>query len=147
MRMRLDAINNSWNQWVLNYNQQTQKSFLSSLGLKDIDWSNISLLFFITGSLIIGAIALPLMLNRPSISATDRVYLSFCKKMAKKAAPRELDEGPYAYLQRLKNTLPAKDIPAVEKFLRAYINVKYGSNTSPENHLIRQLKTLSAACR
>lgn len=27
MRMRLDAINNSWNQWVLNYNQQTQKKF------------------------------------------------------------------------------------------------------------------------
>jgi transglutaminase-like putative cysteine protease len=93
MRMRLDAINNSWNQWVLNYNQQTQKNFLSSLGFKDIDWSRISLLFFITGSLIIGAIALPLMLNRPSIPAMDRVYLAFCKKMAKKTPPRAVDEG------------------------------------------------------
>lgn len=147
MRMRLDAINNSWNQWVLNYNQQTQKTFLSSIGFKDIDWSRISLLFFITGSLIIGAIALPLMLNRPSIPAMDRVYLAFCKKMAKKTPPRAVDEGPYAYLHRLKKTLPAKDIPPVEKFLRTYINAKYGQTTAPESQRIRQLKILLAACR
>lgn len=147
MRMRLDAINNSWNQWVLNYNQQTQKNFLSSLGFKDVDWSRISLLFFITGSLIIGAIALPLMLNRPSLSAIDRIYSAFCRKMAKKASPRAVDEGPYAYLQRLKNTLPAKDIPAAEQFLHAYINVKYGSDSSSESQRIRRMKTLLVACR
>jgi hypothetical protein len=86
--MRLDAINNSWNQWVLNYNQQTQKNFLSSLGFKDIDWSRISLLFFITGSLIIGAIALPLMLNRPSIPAMDRDNSVLQKNGKENTAPR-----------------------------------------------------------
>ena len=38
MRFQWEAINNSWNQWVLNYTPDEQKNLLRSLGFGNIDW-------------------------------------------------------------------------------------------------------------
>jgi len=147
MRMQWSAVNNSWNQWVLNYNQSKQISLLNSLGFKKIDWAQITLLFFILTSLVLGLMALPLIRNRPRLSALDKVYFSFCRKMEKKTAARALHEGPSAYLERLRTSLPAADFENAERFLKLYASARYGKNPGPDNILIRRLKTLLAACR
>jgi len=147
MHMQWDAINNSWNQWVLNYNQKTQKNLLDSFGFKNIDWPQMSMLFFITGSILIGMIALPLVLNKPTISALDRVYFSFCSRMAKRTAPRDVGEGPDAYLRRLKVELPNDQLPPIEQFLNFYITAKYARHDLSESSLTQRLKALLAACR
>ncbi|MES2037173.1 MAG: DUF3488 and transglutaminase-like domain-containing protein [Pseudomonadota bacterium] len=147
LRMQWSAVNNSWNQWVLNYNQNTQRSLLNSLGFMKVDWAQLTLLFFIATSLILGLIALPLIRNRPRITALDKVYFSFCRKMEKKTAARALHEGPKAYLERLRSSLPAADFENAERFLTLYASARYGKNPGPESTLIRRLKTLLAACR
>ncbi|MFZ6657381.1 transglutaminase TgpA family protein [Undibacterium sp. TJN19] len=147
LRMQWDAVNNTWNQWVLNYNQTKQKNFLNSLGFLDIDWANMTLLFFIAASAILGLIALPMMRNQPRISALDKVYFSFCRKMEKKAAPRAKHEGPQDYLQRLRLALPSSEFENAERFLLLYAASRYGKNSGPENLVIRRLKTLLAQCR
>lgn len=147
IRNQWNAVNNSWNQWVLNYNQSTQKNLLSSLGFANVDWAQITLLFFIAASIVIGLIALPMMRNQPRMSALDKVYFSFCRKMEKKAAARALHEGPHAYLERLRLALPAAEFEIAQRFLSLYSAARYGKNTVPENLLIRRLKTLLAQCR
>ncbi|MFZ6771465.1 transglutaminase TgpA family protein [Undibacterium sp. SXout7W] len=147
IHMQWSAINNHWNQWVLNYNQKTQKSLLGSLGIQDIDWAKISLLFFICGATVLSLIALPLMRNKLTFSPLDRVYFSFCKKMAKHTAARAIDEGPHAYMQRLKAVLPAHEYIAAQQFLSLYSAARYGKTTVPESMLVRRLKTLLAQCR
>ncbi|MFZ6848173.1 transglutaminaseTgpA domain-containing protein [Undibacterium sp. RuRC25W] len=146
LHMRWNALNNSWNQWVLNYNHNTQRSLLDSLGFKNIDWAQLSLLFFITGSLFIAMIAFPLTRNKATLTALDRVYFSFCTKMAKQTASRSIEEGPAAYLQRLKIVLPADRLPPVERFLNFYIAAKYGKHDLSERRVVQGLKALLAAC-
>ena len=147
LHMRWDAINNSWNQWVLNYNQNSQRHLLDSFGFKNLDWTQISFVFFIVGSIIISIIALPLILNKPTIPAIDRVYFSFCKMMAKYAEPRAINEGPHAFLSRLKLALPADKLHPAEHFLNFYIAAKYGKHELPESSVIKRLKALLTACR
>ncbi|MFZ6745869.1 transglutaminase TgpA family protein [Undibacterium sp. JH2W] len=147
VRMQWSAVNNSWNQWVLNYSPSAQRSFLNSLGFMKVDWAQIALLFFIVASLVIGLMALPLIRNRPRITALDKVYFSFCRKMEKKTAARALHEGPKAYLERLRTSLPTAEFEDAERFLTLYASARYGKDPGPESTLIRRLKTLLAACR
>ncbi|WP_423019332.1 transglutaminaseTgpA domain-containing protein [Undibacterium sp. Di27W] len=147
VRMQWSAVNNSWNQWVLNYNPGAQRSFLNSLGFMKVDWTQIALLFFIVASLVIGLMALPLIRNRPRITALDKVYFSFCRKMEKKTIARALHEGPKAYLEKLRTSLPAAEFEDAERFLTLYASARYGKDSGPESTLIRRLKTLLAACR
>ncbi len=147
VRMQWSAVNNSWNQWVLNYNQNTQRSLLNSMGLAKVDWAQMTMLFFVATSLILGLISLPLIRNRPRVTALDKVYFSFCRKMEKKTAARALHEGPKAYLERLRNSLPAAEFENAERFLTLYASARYGKDPGPESTLIRRLKTLLAACR
>jgi len=147
IRMQWSAANNSWNQWVLNYNQSRQISLLNSLGFQRIDWTQISLLFFGIASLVLGLMALPLMRNQPHVTALDKVYFSFCRKMEKKTAARALHEGPADYLERLRTSLPATEFENAERFLKLYASARYGKDPGPESTLIRRLKTLLAACR
>ena len=39
-----DAINNAWNQWVLDYTPARQCGFLQSLGIDDPDWGTLAAL-------------------------------------------------------------------------------------------------------
>lgn len=146
-RMRWDAINNSWNQWVLNYNQSTQTAFLHSLGVRDIDWAKLALLFFLGAAAIMGAIALPLTRDNNPLTPLDRIYFCFCRKMEKRALPKALHEGPLAYAQRLQAALPAAEFQPVQQFLLLYAAIKYGKPGLPESSLVSRLKTLLAHCR
>ena len=147
LRMRWDALNNSWNQWVLNYNGGTQKDFLKSLGFSDVDWPQLVLLLFLAGSVAIGVVALPLMRNRVQTAPLDKVYFLLCQKMAKKAAARAPHEGPDAYSERLRSSLPAEAYAPVQKFLALYAAAKYGKNSLPEAAIVSRLRTLLAQCR
>ncbi|HTD04254.1 DUF3488 and transglutaminase-like domain-containing protein [Undibacterium sp.] len=147
LRMRWDALNNGWNQWVLNYNNGTQRDLLRALGFSDVDWPKLILLLFLAGSVAIGAIALPLMLNRVQIAPLDRVYFLLCRKMARKGYPRAQHEGPHAYAERLKAALPVEAYAPVQKFLALYSATKYGKDSPPEAAIVSRLKTLLAQCR
>jgi hypothetical protein len=41
MRAAWDALNNSWNQWVLNYNQGKQLNLLKNIGFDNPDWEDL----------------------------------------------------------------------------------------------------------
>lgn len=147
LKMRWDALNNSWNQWVLNYNSGTQRDLLRSLGFSDVDWPRLVLLLFLAGSVAIGLIALPLTRNRVQIAPLDRVYFSLCRKMAKKGHARAPHEGPAAYAERLKAGLPAQAYVPVQRFLAIYAAAKYGKNSLPEAAIVSRLRSLLAQCR
>ncbi|GAB4204239.1 MAG: protein-glutamine gamma-glutamyltransferase TgpA [Tibeticola sp.] len=42
LRQGWSAINNSWNQWVLNYTQNRQLEFLRNLGFEEPDWRDLA---------------------------------------------------------------------------------------------------------
>lgn len=147
MRMQWNAINNSWNLWVLNYDQARQINLMRSLGLSEWDWPQLALIFFVIALTVMAIVAFPLMRNRRQFSALDRVYLSLCQKLANQGLIKADHEGPFTLMQRLKSNLPEAQLAPAQQFLSLYSASKYGKNTMSEAKVIAQLKTLLAEYR
>ncbi|HEX6723397.1 MAG TPA: DUF3488 and transglutaminase-like domain-containing protein, partial [Burkholderiaceae bacterium] len=55
LRAGWEALNNRWNQWVLNYSRKQQFDLLQSLGIRSPDWQSLGLVLL--GLLVGGALA------------------------------------------------------------------------------------------
>ncbi len=150
LRLNLDAIANSWNQWVLGYSPTRQKNLISSLGFGDVDWTMLTALMFGCGSAVMALTMMPLVLRRTPMAPIDRIYWRFCQRIARHGVVRAIDEGPRALRDRVvrdSSLAPAKKIAAI-RFLERYEALQYGTVISPAgNSALTQLKALLAACR
>lgn len=143
LRMQWDAINNSWNLWVLNYDQGRQLNFLRKLGFPEIDWPQVTALFFAIVALVTAVIALPLLRDKKSLTPIDAAYAKLCAKLAQRGYKKYTFEGPTAYQKRLEPHLNAQQFEALRGFLSLYTAAKYGKPQLPQNstlHIQRQLK-------
>lgn len=151
IRLNWDAVTNGWNQWVLNYTPDKQRSFIRSLGFDNADWHTLIGLLFSVGVLVMTAIAYPLVMKRPKRDPVQAVYAKFCDEFARRGLMRAGHEGPRAYLARLTapdSPLAADKKIAVARFLRFYEAVQYGTvaKLSPAS-TVSQLKSLLVECR
>ncbi len=55
LRAAWEALNNSWNQWVLNYTQSKQLDLLKNLGFKTPSWEDLS--YVLLGLIVLAALA------------------------------------------------------------------------------------------
>ncbi|HRE15371.1 MAG TPA: DUF3488 domain-containing protein, partial [Usitatibacteraceae bacterium] len=61
LRFAWDAMNSQWNQWVLGYNVERQRQFLSRLGLDAFDWRQVAAWLLGITLAVGGAVALALV--------------------------------------------------------------------------------------
>ncbi|HJV75579.1 MAG TPA: DUF3488 and transglutaminase-like domain-containing protein [Noviherbaspirillum sp.] len=150
LRQQWDAINNAWNQWVLNYTPQTQRSFLNWLGFDDVDWRTMISVMVMLSVAALALPLLPLMLNQRKRDPIDALYQSLCRRMARQGFPRAPHEGPRAYATRLTATdsplSPARKA-ALMRFLEYYETLRYGASEQSRSSAISRLKSLLAECR
>jgi transglutaminase-like putative cysteine protease len=161
LRNNWEAVNNQWNQLVLNYSVDKQKDFIRALGFENADWSTMVGLLFAAGSLAMAAVVTPLLWNRQKIDPAAALYRMLCNDMAKRGLPRALHEGPRAYAERIAangHALSAANLAAVTKFLALYESLLYApqqANTLDQSKrrtriapaVIQQLKSLLAESR
>lgn len=142
---RYAALNNSWNQWVLDYNPNRQQGFLRELGSAFGNWRGA------LGALLVCALALLLHWRRQRcpLAPLDALYQAFCRQQARQGVARRPDEGPRDYARRLRQ-MPASDEKhaAMARFLNLYGALQYGA-AEPESQSasLRTLKTLLPLCR
>ncbi len=128
MRMSMDAIANSWNQWILGYNPKRQVEFLSRVGMKTPGWKSMTIALIIgTGILmLILAVTMLLQLRYHTYDPVQEAYLKFCDKLAKKGIPRKPYEGARDYAERLAGLRP--DISQTTNAIsELYIALRYGT--------------------
>ena len=144
LRFRWDAINNGWNQWVLNYTPERQKSLLRSLGFGNIGWQTMTLLMCAIGAVVMLVIAVPLLADRRKLDPVDAVYATLCKSMARRGYPRQEHEGPRAYARRLlrADALTKDKKHALRDFLALYEQSRYGHPASLRSDVLSKLKLL-----
>ncbi len=151
LRQYWDAINNAWNQSVLSYTAERQKSFLQSLGFEHVDWRTLGALMAVVGGLMVLLMTLPLMMHRSKVDPVEAIYRSLCKRMSKYGCPRFPHEGPRAYRMRLTaadSPLTPETKAAVARFLEYYETARYGpASRKPPVALVSQLKSLASQCR
>jgi transglutaminase-like putative cysteine protease len=145
LRFGYAAMNNSWNQWVLDYNPDRQRSFLEELGAAFGNWRSA------LGAALIGVLLLTLRWRRQQRPADplEALYQLFCRQQARHGYTRQADEGPQSYAMRLAR-MPASQEKhaAMDKFLNLYGTLKYGA-AAPDTRSasLTMLKTLLPLCR
>ena len=156
LRHNWDAVTNSWNQWVLNYTPDRQRSFIQSLGFDDVDWRTLIGLMIGAGMIVVMAIALPLTRNRQQLKPVDKLYLALCRHMARRGCAPAIHEGPRAYAARLtseSSPLNPAQKTAVGRFLELYESIRYGAPDNGKNTQktasadVSRLKSLLAECK
>ncbi|MQA20093.1 DUF3488 domain-containing protein [Rugamonas sp. FT103W] len=145
LRFNYAALNNAWNQWVLDYNPERQRSFLEELSSALANWRSALGAALVCGLLYL----LYWRRQRRPLAPLDELYLAFCRQQARRGYARRPDEGPSSYAARLRTAQASPDkLAAMEKFLTLYGALKYGAaGSEPRSASLTTLKTLLRICR
>lgn len=146
LRNALGAVNNGWNQWVLNYTPERQRGLLQSVGESLAGWRIAGLIMLGAGVLLLGRI---LYLRREH-NPVEAVYSSLCKRLAHLGLARAADEGPTAYAARIaaSQQLAPPSLDAAAEFLRRYSAWCYAPpQPAPDRQLAATLKRLLSQVR
>ncbi|GAB3463950.1 hypothetical protein GCM10027321_27170 [Massilia terrae] len=143
LRFALNAVNNGWNQWVLNYTPERQQSVLATLQRRLFDWRTGAAL-----AILFTALFLSEMLRRRSrLDPIDALYSALCKRLGQLGVPRAIDEGPKAFAERVSaSALAPERQAAATEFLHRYSAFRYGPRADDAN-LVTQLKRLLSQLR
>lgn len=134
-----DAVTYGWNQWVLGYTTQQQRSLFDTLGFEDIDYGTLVIILTIALALITAALAL--LLWRTSRRVRDPVsaaYDRFCAKLARIGLARDASEAPLAFAARVAAARAdlATDVAAISGL---YSHLRYGRARLDVQHLRRRV--------
>jgi len=130
-RLTWDYMASTWNQWVLGYTPERQRSLLANVGVDDATWQKLTAILLVLAGIIV-AILTVLALRQLKSRVRDPVtiaYLRFCDKLHRKGLMRGPAEGPVDYARRVERLRPDLT-PAVATITRLYVALRYGTEAS-----------------
>lgn len=146
-----DRINHTWNQWVINYNSERQKDFLSRLLGGDnnmqIDWREM--VSWLVGGMIFVLFAVALYLMRPwhkrLSDPAQAAYEEFCRRLVKRGVVRLSTEGPLDFAQRAMLAQPER-AREIKKITTLYERQRYAPYPTRQNlqHLQEAVRSFKA---
>ncbi len=135
LRYSLDAVNNSWDQWVLSYGPELQREVLIALGFSQPSWQNMILMLALLVSTLLLGIAGWLLIKKPMPSdPVLRAYRRFCARVARLGIRRQPTEGPRDFSRRIVTTYPELE-RQVNRIAEVFIALRYGRPTDPARRL------------
>jgi transglutaminase-like putative cysteine protease len=141
LRFTLDAIANSWNQWVLGYTPDRQMKLLSDVGLGAATWQSLAVLLMSVTATVVAVLAL-LVLRKLRLTSRDpiaRAWRAFCRKLAQRGTERRPDEGPLDFARRAAAEQPALET-RIATIAELYIALRYAGESGKLQ--ARRLRTL-----
>jgi transglutaminase-like putative cysteine protease len=140
LRYTLDALSNSWNQWVLGYTPDRQLNLLRRAGVAAPSWPTLAALLLAVVGAVIGLLALVILLRLrdPREHQVERAWRRFCAKLARRGTPCGPAEGPLAFARRAAALHPAlaREIDAIAS---RYIEARYALAGPRVSHELRAL--------
>lgn len=124
LQLRLDALQNLWNTWVIGYDGAQQRRLFQMLGLGD--WGSAKLGLLSVAALMLSA--LPLLLRRKP--PTDPLLGAYALLSRRLKLPREPQETPSAYLARAQAQYP-QQAAEIAALIERYQRLRYGPPPSP----------------
>jgi hypothetical protein len=136
-------VDYNWQRWVINYDNKSQTSFLSTFGINDL---KTMVYWMIAGiGLITVVLCWFLLYQKPKpIDQVLLTYNRFCKKLAKHGLLRARGEGVKDFAERVKIKFP-EQVANTDQITALFIKLHYGRSATPEDLL--QLKTLVSLFR
>lgn len=144
LRMTWDMANNMWNEWVINFDAQTQRKFMSWLGFKRAHWQALITILVVAGVAFMGLLAFHMSWEfrpRPGDPASS-LYARFCRKLARLELVRRASEAPSHFARRVTQSHPelSTDVSGITKL---YLRLRYEPGATDEDQ--QRLKELVGA--
>jgi transglutaminase-like putative cysteine protease len=130
MRLTLDSVTYTWNQWVLGYTPDRQRRFLTYIGFSEATWQTLAfVLMFCAGvAVLIGTVFALRDLRGVHEDAVKKIYDRFCRKLERYGLQRDAAEGPSVFAQRAASQRPEL-AAAVAEITAMYIALRYGGES------------------
>jgi hypothetical protein len=134
MRMTMDAVTNSWNQWVLGYTPDRQRRLFAGAGMGTPSWGDMVMLMVAVTSAVVAVIAALTLyrLRQAPADPAQALYRAFARKLARRGLTRAPSEGPLDFARRVGRSDPALAAPA-DHITQLYLALRYGA--APLAHL------------
>lgn len=147
-RFALDALTNSWNQWVLGYGRERQMQLLSRMGMGQVQWQQLTLalMAFAGAATLILSLFLLKDIHLRRRPPAVRAYRRFQRKLARVGVAPRAGEAPLAYAARAiaANTCWAA---AIDDITARYLTICYGAGPSTGPGAAAQIRALARAVR
>ena len=141
MRFAADALNNGWNQWILDYGPEQQRALLAAVGWRGGSWRELAWLMVAGIGGAIGLLTLALLRRSDRTDPVARVFAHFRRRLARRGISVPINEGPRDLGSRIEATsLPTS--AEARRIIELYIELRYAPRPN-----MRQLKTLRRAVR
>lgn len=139
-----DAVNNSWNQHVLGYNQQRQLDLLARLMGGKVSWQDM-VIAMMAGVGLVGLVIAYFVLRgtRLKQDPLQVAYTKFQRKLARAGIKRLPQEGPQDFSRRAMLHLPAR-ADQIAGVMQAYILARYSASSGSRTyqHAVAEFKRL-----
>jgi hypothetical protein len=120
-----DALNASWNEWVLGYGPENQNRFMQWLGMDDPNWRKLMLTLISIVIALTLLISLLLMLRYRS-PPRDRAAILYSRFVKKTGIERAIGETPDAFADRAVTESPLS-AEIVRTITASYLDARYGT--------------------
>jgi transglutaminase-like putative cysteine protease len=125
LRNHAEAINTFWNQWIVAYSDDTQKSLFSHLGMPNVDWGALTIALIASCALIVAFLGGQVILRRPRPEPVVALYLRLCEVIGRRSAPRRPSEGPRDYFARIESALREPERTRAREAFLLYEQLRY----------------------
>jgi len=148
LRNGWDAVDNSWDQWVLAYGPELQEKFYKKVGLDYGNWLQLAAVLAALFTLVFGLYWLYLFWERrpPPLPPVIRDYTRFCGRLARLGLKRAPHEGPLDYGKRVAAARPDLE-QEVLSITDCYLELRYEDLGDPKRlrKLVRGFRPRKAA--
>jgi transglutaminase-like putative cysteine protease len=144
LRFRWEAIANTWNQWVLGYDELRQREFLTRLGMREPDWKAMTAVMAILSGFLLLALTVWALHRYVRQDPALRAWNRLSRKLSRIGLARRDWEGPRDYVRRVCLACPRLARP-LEEIAALYIGLRYGTLTGKAP--LRKMRALIAAMR
>ncbi|MDX9951151.1 MAG: DUF3488 and transglutaminase-like domain-containing protein [Methylophilaceae bacterium] len=133
MYLNLDAIDNAWNHWVLDYNQKRQMEFLSSLAGSKLSWQDLAIAMMVAVGVVVLLLSYFIVRVHPARKdELQRLYAVFLRKLQRRGVTHEPQEGPLDFAARAGRALP-QQAAQIARITDLYTQMRYRDRTTPES--------------
>ena len=129
-----DAANTYWNDWVLGYGPGLQRTLMQRMGFQNPGWQTLLALAAAVTALLLIALTAYLTWTfgrRTRPDKAQRLYLTFCRRLARLQLIRGRHEAPRAFADRASRARP--DLAAtIGAITEEYLQLRYEPGAGPD---------------
>lgn len=141
VRLSWDLVNNNWNQWVLGYGHERQRSFLARFHASLASWQGMTIALVSAVAVLLLAIALWMLWHVPrrGVDPVQAAYARFCARLARRGLMRAPNEGPADFALRAAQARPEL-AGEIGRITDLYVRLRYGPEPAGVDALRRAVR-------